>query len=355
MRREAEETRGEPEVKGRAEEATPTMWARAAARMVAYAVGRGAVREALVARLGAPEAVLADPDGRVPLVGVYAVLEAAAEATRDARFGLHFALELRVEDLDTLGFLMVTSPDFGGCLSRLLRYQRLWNDGERFALSVEGDVARLSYAPFGAAREAHRHMAEALFVDLLINGGRSIPGLQAAQVRFTGAAVGDGFDVAGLFGVPVVYGAEQAEVVFPAASLTLPLLGANAALCAVLDQHARVLLERVPVAPGLSSRVRALIAARLHEGEVGLASLAEAVRMSARTLQRRLKDEGMSLHGLLDDVRREQALALLGGGAAIAEVAWSLGYSEPSAFHRAFRRWTGQTPEAFRAGAAARS
>ncbi|EYF07760.1 helix-turn-helix domain-containing protein [Chondromyces apiculatus] len=59
------------------------------------------------------------------------------------------------------------------------------------------------------------------------------------------------------------------------------------------------------------------------------------------------------LHGLVDEVRREQALGLLGGGAAIAEVAWLVDYPEPSAFHRAFRRWTGQTPEAFRAQAAA--
>ncbi len=71
--------------------------------------------------------------------------------------------------------------------------------------------------------------------------------------------------------------------------------------------------------------------------------------MSPRTLQRRLGDEGTSVHALLDEVRRGRAAALLDADMAIGEVAYLLGYSEPSAFHRAFRRWTGVTPEAFRA------
>ena len=95
--------------------------------------------------------------------------------------------------------------------------------------------------------------------------------------------------------------------------------------------------------------MRQLLGEELPMGEVSLAAISARLRVSPRTLQRRLGDEGTSLHAEVDQARRERAAGLLDGGAAIAEIVWLLGYSEPSAFHRAFKRWTGRTPEAWRA------
>jgi AraC-like DNA-binding protein len=124
-----------------------------------------------------------------------------------------------------------------------------------------------------------------------------------------------------------------------------PASGGHEAMAAFFGRH---LEERLRALPPETVGART-IAALLRGGEAALETLASRLAMSPRTLQRRLADEGVSLRVLAEDARRARAGALLEGGASIAEVAYTLGYSEPSAFHRAFRRWTGQTPEAFRA------
>jgi AraC-like DNA-binding protein len=88
-----------------------------------------------------------------------------------------------------------------------------------------------------------------------------------------------------------------------------------------------------------------MLANRLGEGDATLAGVAKALKMSERSLQRRLADEGATFDALLDDVRRQLSLRYLADPAiAVSEVAYLLGYSEPSPFHRAFKRWTGTTP-----------
>ncbi len=98
-------------------------------------------------------------------------------------------------------------------------------------------------------------------------------------------------------------------------------------------------------------KVRALIAERLAEGRIGVDAIASQLNMSRHTLYKRLKEENLTFQGLLDDVRREQALHYLREPERpLAEVAELLGFSELSAFSRAFKRWMGKAPAEFRAG-----
>lgn len=100
--------------------------------------------------------------------------------------------------------------------------------------------------------------------------------------------------------------------------------------------------------------IRRAVAAELARGDARLATVARRLGTTSRTLQRRLRAEGLSHQQLLDEARREAAERYLRESSlAIAEIAYLLGYSEPSAFHRAFRRWSGTTPSEVRARAAA--
>jgi AraC-like DNA-binding protein len=124
-------------------------------------------------------------------------------------------------------------------------------------------------------------------------------------------------------------------------------------LSRVVIRHAEALLAALPVpAPDSSAhRVRRILADALADGEgqATLAAVADKLHMSERSLQRRLADEGLKFDALLDELRRELAVRYLQDRkVAIAEVAYLLGYSEPSAFHRAFKRWTGKTPSELR-------
>lgn len=326
----------------------PTVWARMAALFVDFVAQRGVERGVLLDAAGLGKAALADPDGRVPLLAVYDALEAACRATADSCLGLHFATSLELADLDALGFLMITSPTFGSALERMFRYQRMWAEGERYELFVEGERVRVTYEQYGPPRPAHVQMAQLTFCDFVVNGSRHISGLEFECVRFRHERPPEAAEYERVLGVPIEFSAPCDEVRFPARLLELPLPDANAALCNFFDRYTRDKLEQIPGDESITSRVRSLLRKQLPEGRVKLEDLAGRLHMSSRTLQRRLGDEGTSLHAELDEVRRQQALYFLETGVAIAELSWLLGYSDPSAFHRAFKRWTDTSPEAWR-------
>jgi AraC-like DNA-binding protein len=152
-----------------------------------------------------------------------------------------------------------------------------------------------------------------------------------------------------LLACPVRFNAEATRLTLRGSILDCPLRAPNPGLFDYLGRHAAELQRRVQSAATVSARVRELVAAHVREGEPAQASVARRLGMSERTLQRRLNDEGVAFATLVEEVRAELARLYLGDPKlAVFEVAFLLGYSEPSAFNRAFRRWTGMSPSQFR-------
>ena len=119
----------------------------------------------------------------------------------------------------------------------------------------------------------------------------------------------------------------------------------------VVTLEERLAQHRAPPV-SFADRVAIEIEARLTQGEVAQGDVASALAVSPRTLQRRLDADGLTFSGVLDGVRKRRAQELLTDGAlSVQEVAYLLGYSEPRAFHRSFRRWTGSSAGAWRRGA----
>ena len=289
---------------------------------------------------------LDDPEARVPLVSLYALIEACAE--RDPLVHLRMVERVAPDALDALGFLFLTSATLGDGLRAMVRYQRVWAEGERYELEEEGDVARLVYVPWGPPRAAHRWLAEMFAADILGHGARVLRSPLEGRVRLAHRENESAGELARRLGAPVELGAGRNELVLSRRALALPL-GApgQAAMAEFFARHLDARMAALPPETLAGRVLDALLTS--HDGEAELGALARRLRMSGRTLQRRLEQEGTSLRALADEARRTRALALIEGGASIAEIAYVLGYSEPSAFHRAFRRWTGRTPEAFRA------
>jgi AraC-like DNA-binding protein len=328
----------------------PTHWARLAGRIVDVAEGSGADAVALRRAAGLTDADLWSSDERVPLVSVYTLLETAVELTGVPLFGVRVASNVDVELFDALGFLVLTSPTFGVAMERTLHYQRIWNDGERYSLAIERGRAHLRYEPFGAERPAHRVMAEMFAYDVGVNAPRLVAEpVPPEVVRFRGEPSVDLAMVEAAFAAPVVFGSMIDEVVLPAELFDQPMPHANAAMHAFFVRHADAALARLAPAACLRDRVRAFVADHLPDGRATLGSAAQDAGMSARTLQRRLHAEGTSFEDLVEGVRRARAMAFLDARVSIGEVAYLLGYAEPSVFHRAFKRWTGTSPEAWRA------
>jgi len=148
-------------------------------------------------------------------------------------------------------------------------------------------------------------------------------------------------------GVTPIFGAAASTVTISNADLDEPLRSANAALLASFETVADAALGALAARETLAGRVDAEIMMRLKGGLPTLGEIAKALSMSARNVQRGLALEGTTYQTQLDGARRELAVRhLLSPGATVAQVAWLVGFSEPSAFHRAFRRWTGRSPRA---------
>jgi AraC-like DNA-binding protein len=154
-----------------------------------------------------------------------------------------------------------------------------------------------------------------------------------------------------LFGAPVRFGAARTEVHWPRSVLDLPVLAADPALQALFESRLREASATLASEsePAAVARAREIIMARLEHGDVSLDLVARELAVSRRSLQRRLSEAGTTFQELLDASRRALAFRhLKSRDTSVEEVAFLTGFSEPSAFFRAFRRWTGTTPNQWR-------
>jgi AraC-like DNA-binding protein len=130
----------------------------------------------------------------------------------------------------------------------------------------------------------------------------------------------------------------------------MPMRRRDDVLRSVLEQHAAEIAAKIPETHALARDIGRLLTSRMAIGDVQIESVARALGTSTRSLQRRLAGAGISYERVLDNTRRDAASEYLSDPKlSIGEVAYLLGYSEPAAFHRAFKRWNGTTPQSFRA------
>ncbi len=163
-------------------------------------------------------------------------------------------------------------------------------------------------------------------------------------VELAHRATGDPAAYRAWFDAPVRFGAEQTQLVLPAAALEASLHSADPKLLAILTRAADELARQAPSEPTLTASAKRVLREALRSDQATIDEVAAKLGLTSRSLQRRLKDEGTAFQTLREDVRRELAQRYLADGLSIAEISFLLGFSEPSAFFRAFKRWTGKTP-----------
>ena len=332
------------------------MSARIGAMITASAAASGADPGA-VAEAGDFDAATAeDPDARMSLAAETALWAAAEALTGDPEIGLRTALRIQPGIFDVLDYAVRTAPTLRAALERLARYNRLVHDAAEFVITDEGAHVRVVHRFRGGlpgqVSGQHRHSIEFTIGSLVVIGHQiSQAVLAPLAVAFRHAAPPSLELHRQVFGLAPTFSATDNHIVFAAVDLARPAPAADPRLWRVIERHAEALLAARPVAPQtMTARVGHEVLATLSEGTPSLAAIAERLKLSERSLQRRLRDEGASFEALVEGLRKDLALSYLKDRRmGIAEVAYLLGYSEPSAFHRAFKRWTGATPGELRA------
>jgi len=338
----------------------------ACGHMVEVAASIGAMILAAARAMGADPALLAsraafdvsrasDPDARIALHTETLLWDEAARLTGDGVFGLHAAERLCPGAFDVIDYAVRTAPTLRAGLERLARYNRLVHDAAVFSLVRDGDHLRVEHSLQGVKQS--RHAAEFTLASTLVVGAQiNDSPIWPTKVTFQHAAHAPMVEYLRLFGVPPSFSAPTNTLVFSLELLEQPLPKSDPLLSRVIERHAEALLVARPApAETTAARVRRILCETMGKDDaaVTLTGAANRLRMSERSLQRRLAEEAQTFDVLLDELRHELAARYLADKKlAIAEVAFLLGYSEPSAFHRAFKRWTGKTPTQARERAA---
>ena len=322
---------------------------RAVRPLLAYLAAMGHESSAVLRAQGVDPLIFQDPEARLPLTTAASLWSAGSRLTNDANLGLHVAEAIRPGAFGVLGLAIRTSDTLGGGLARLCRCHRFLHDVAQVRLAISGERAVLSHRlaiPGGLPRAVAEYVVAAWLVTSRQATGTDWSPL---QVRFSHAAPEDTAEHRRVFGCPVVFGHECGEMEFARELLDLPLLEANPELQRILEAQVMAALNKLPKGAATTDAVRHHLAAELSKGAPTLKEIAPRLRMSSRTLHRRLEEERTSYRQVLDEVRRELAARhLQERHLAIGEIAFVLGFSEPSAFHRAFKRWTGRAPLHYR-------
>ncbi|MFJ6246631.1 MULTISPECIES: AraC family transcriptional regulator [unclassified Streptomyces] len=325
---------------------------------------RGVAAGPLLARAGLPTALLEEePRTRVPAEQFGRLVRTLWAALDDELIGFGGAPS-KVGTFAMMAHVVVHgSRDLREALRRAQTFYSLFPAGPRFrlvepapdegAFGAEGadgaDEARLEFDVSGYDDPLHFGAESTVLVAHRFAGWLIRRRIGLRRVEFVHPEPRHAREYALLFGAPCVFGAGRTAVVFDRADLDEPVLRDGAALKVFLRRAPVDVLVSADYGSTVTGRVRHLIGRALPAGPVPTPEqLAVRLSISPQTLRRRLAAEGTTYQRLRDQVRRDHAIAELAGGrVSIERLSRQLGFSEPSAFHRAFRRWTGETPRAY--------
>ncbi|MFZ5755978.1 MAG: AraC family transcriptional regulator [Pseudomonadota bacterium] len=291
-------------------------------------------------------------DALVDVDSIDRLFSLAFARVEDPWFGLHVGLSNQYTSLDLLGRLMATSSTLRDAVDELLRFKDLLAPFLRFELCEQGGVAILAVTPDGSVKFTESRHHNDLVVATIFNIGRSLAGgdLGVRKIVLRHAQPADMTEYRKAFGdVPMAFGSPCNEVHFDAELLDRRLSTAYPRYHQRVEQLAEQQLSRLARGHRMSEQVMVLLEQRLGEQTVGIDDIARLFNMTARTLQRRLRDESVTFGDLRDQVRHRVACRLLGQPEIDMDtLAQRLGFSDTANFYHAFRRWEGRTPGAYR-------
>ncbi len=257
---------------------------------------------------------------------------------------------------EIVDFLAASFPTVGESFSRMGRHFGLIKPTVEFVVDP-GDRGELPYVEFHHTMSERDEFFDEYTAGVFLAHFRMVTRseLRLATAHVVRARPEDPAwraEIERFLGCVPVYDARYTRITFSHADWARPLIGANPRLRATLEAHAIELQREANQAQDFAARVRAVVAQSLRDGEPRIAEAAQRLGMTARTLQRRLQDEALGFTALVDEARLQLARRYLADESlSISEVSFALGYSEPSAFTRAFKRWSGSAPAEYREGA----
>jgi AraC-like DNA-binding protein len=305
--------------------------------------------QALAQQAGIKPELLGLIESGVLVKEIIRLWELAAQASNNPSIGLLAAQAFRASALSVLGYSMMSSPNLQEALHRAVRYSGAVSSATTVSLDTSSEGSRLTFHIMTGIITIQQQNHEYIILSML-NFFRWFAGqdLTPIRVEFMHPKPADLSIYRKVFNCPLNFDCKQVALVFSERDMQRPLMTSNKQLSALHDIAAEQAIEQLGRAE-TTQRIRQLIVEALPKGEPTRDEIASRFNISARTLQRRLQDEGQNFHEVLDDVRQNLALQYLANEkTSLTAIASLLGFSDQSSFTRATRRWFGNSPSKVR-------
>jgi AraC-like DNA-binding protein len=328
----------------------PTLAAGFARALMDLAVSKGADRKVLAVRSAIDGADLQNQDNRIPFAKYVALMRAGKELCNDPALALHFGEAFDLTELSVVGLLGGASETMADAFAQLNRYARLAVeiDGAETAdrYQLNRSVGQLWILDTRPNPNDFPEMTESSFSRMVCASRRYFGETQFVKaVHFTHAEPEYRAEYDRIFRVPLVFESEKNALLTDDKWLTRKPAPSSPYLHAILSAHAEELLTSLESSKSTRGRVERELMPILHTGDASMNTVAGKLGLSRQTLFRRLKAEGATFEKVLDELRHKMALHYLSGKkVSVNETAYLVGFSEPAAFSRAFKRWTGSSP-----------
>jgi AraC-like DNA-binding protein len=332
--------------------AEPTVAAGIIRGIFKVAVARGADRQALAEAAEVDPDDLEDQDKRIPLTRYRALIRAGQSLANDPALALHYGETVDLSEVSIVGLIGHASETMMHAFAQLQRYSRLMAEVDsglapRYELSRRGE--ELWLVDNRSNPNDFPEHTEIGFAQM-VAGSRQLgvdPFTRAVRVTHADPGYADEYER--ILGAPVTFGAGENAMLLEQRFLFHPIARQPRYVFGILSEHAEALLRNLEGADTMRGRVEGLIMPILHTGTVNIELIAGKLGVGRQTLFRKLKAEGTTFERLLDELRHKLALHYLGNQrVSVNETAYLLGFSDPAAFSRAFKRWTGASPRAMR-------
>jgi AraC-like DNA-binding protein len=307
----------------------------------------GADPHSIMAEVGVAVEIFADPENMIPMPALGRLLAASVAKTNCQHLGLLVGQRGEASSLGLVGLLAAHSRYVGIALENLVRYLHLFHPGNTAGLRVTAGMAVLSYVINEPVESADQISDGALATLFNIMRGLCGKSWRPTEAHLPRRRPVDAMPFVAFFEAPVHFGAEYAALVFPDHWLTHVLPGSNPTIRRLLEERIDELQSQT--GKGFAARLRPIVRTLVLTHHCSVEAAAQLFNMPPFAFGRRLAEEGLDFRKMVGEVRYEIARLLLTESAAsLTEVAERLDYSGPSAFTRAFQRWSGTSPAEWR-------
>ncbi|MDN6319426.1 MAG: AraC family transcriptional regulator [Marinobacter sp.] len=330
---------------------TPYVAASSTLALVHYLNRQGVLDRLRVEQLiGLDLKQLEDPDRRVPAEAHYRLWEHAEQVTGDTAVGLNAGQVIDPERMGLVGHVFFNCDTLGEAVTQYVRLHSLINESVNLSFGQTGEQAILTWQADSPEHYSRQDMDRTLAAALCRTRHFICPGIQAewAEIAHPRPAYASKYEK--LLGGPVTFGASATRLAFNSRHMSHPIPHRNPYVYSAVLRQVNGLLARLQTRRSFGRKIHRLISRQMSTDKIDADTLARQCHMSRQTLYRRLKKEGLGFHDLVEQVRKDKALRYVASDHyALGEIAFLLGFSELSAFSRAFKRWTGMAPAQYRA------